>query len=370
MRIAQFIDTKNLGGAENLLISLSKQIKESGNECFVIHFGNAWIENRCRQLGIASFKIPLYRYYKSIMTLPIFVLYLAYLLRKEKIDVLHTHLIDPLVASFLSCLVSQTRHVATLHDIYSLRDKKLYLFCIHLASCMGTNIVAVSNDICRYMSKIIRSGIFQKRVQVIYNGVSISDFNLPKSCSLSDRYEHGFSDQDFIFICVGRLVELKNHKTLIKAFARISENPKYKMVIVGEGPLQEAIFRSIQYYKLEDKIYLYGQRNDIPRLMSMSDCFVICSRTEGLNISIIEAMAAGLPVIVSDVGGNGEIVEDGVNGFLLPYFDDAAFAYKMQRIGENAELEKKMGYNALLRASRMFSITAMYEKYSFLYMID
>jgi glycosyltransferase involved in cell wall biosynthesis len=364
MKIAQFIDTKGLGGAETIMINLTKSLQERGCECLILHFHNNWIEKRCKEVSIPTLPLAFHKYYKSAKTLPVFMVYLAILIHKHRIDILHTHLVDPFIASFFCCFLPKVTHVGTFHDIYTVKNRKHVLPLLRFSVLLGGKVVTVSQEICDYILAESKNHI---NPHTIYNGIKTADFRLPSGMKLSKRQYLGCDDNDYLFICVSRLVELKNHITLIKAFSLFSCNEKVKLVIVGDGQLRGFLQGEIKRLNLSEKIMLLGEREDVPHLLNMSDCFVLLSTTEGLNCSIMEAMAAALPVIASDVGGNRELVKNELSGYLVNSFDLEEISGKMKLLASSPALSRKMGLNGRSDIERNFSLEKMYSKYLKLY---
>ena len=137
-----------------------------------------------------------------------------------------------------------------------------------------------------------------------------------------------------------------------------------KLLIVGEGPCRQEIEQLIDEEGMQNNIKVLGQRNDIPFLLNLSDCFVLSSRSEGLSCSIIEAMAAGLPVVATDVGGNSELVANGINGYLVPPDDFDALSMRLQSVINDASLRIKFGQMSLRRVREHYSLDIMINKYA------
>lgn len=154
------------------------------------------------------------------------------------------------------------------------------------------------------------------------------------------------SKDDILLISVGELNKNKNNLIIIKALAKIS-NPKFHYIICGEGDLENDLKYNVKKYSLENNIHFLGFRSDIFSLLKSSDIFVLPSHREGLSRSLMEAMSAGLPCIVSKVRGNVDLVQDGVGGFLRESDDINGFAEAINTLASNQELRKKMKNNNL-----------------------
>jgi glycosyltransferase involved in cell wall biosynthesis len=156
-------------------------------------------------------------------------------------------------------------------------------------------------------------------------------------------------------IAVGRLAAPKDPVTLVRALARVTA--PHRALIVGDGPLRAAV--EAELLERPAAVELAGERRDVPALLAAADVFVLASRSEGAPISILEAMAAGLPVIASDVGGVGELVVDGVTGFTVPPGDPGALAAALERVLSDAGVRHALGAAGRRRAEERFELGAL-----------
>ena len=153
---------------------------------------------------------------------------------------------------------------------------------------------------------------------------------------------------------------------LLQAFAALRD-PRAHLLLLGEGSLREQLAASVGSYGLEQQVHLLGKRFDIPEWLGASDVFVLSSDWEGNPLSVMEAMAAGLPVVSTSVGGVPELVEPGQQGFLVPPGDRREFTMAMRRLLENRELMLGMGDAACCHASKSFRVERMVNNYARLY---
>lgn len=358
-KVAHFIDSNDPGGAETLVIEICRNINRYGFEPEVYHFGNSWLQERCKEFNIPSIVVPGKRFYKSIKTIPIFSVIFARFLRRNKVDILHSHLFGSITGACIASYLSNTPHIGTLHDIYTIEERRTRIYFLKVASILGVQLITVSQQMRNYLNKL---GKFSNgTLQTIANGVDIEKFNTPVNKNL--YLELHLNSDDIIFICVGRLEKIKGQDILIDAFSKLKPAHNVKLLIVGDGAYRREIEERIAEKGLADCVKILGQRNDIPALLKISHCFVLSSRSEGLSCSIIEAMAAGLPVIATDVGGNNELIRDGENGYLVPSEDSNALAVQMQVLIDNEAIRNEFGKASLSLANEMFSVSAMLKKY-------
>jgi len=366
MKVAHFIDTMNVvGGAEVLVVEICRNLKQLDIDPIVLHFGNKWIAKMCSKYEISSMILPGYRYYKSIKTLPFFVFILKKFLKQSDIDILHSHLVDSITGACCAAFLSKTPHVGTLHDIHTMEDQPSNVLLLQIAAALGTRFIVVSHDIKNYLLE--KTGFFKGKVSTIYNGIDIQRFTALEEKPFILRSRLNLAKQDFIFITVGRLVTIKDHLVMVEAFARCGFDSKVKLLIAGDGPLRETIVKKIMDLKLDGVIKMLGFCNNIPELLNISDCFLLSSRSEGLSCSIIEAMAAGLPCVVTNVGGNSELIQQGKNGYLVSFNNPSALAVHMKKVYDDAEERKKMAVHAKRIAIEQFSMDSMVRGYCSLY---
>ncbi len=218
---------------------------------------------------------------------------------------------------------------------------------------------------------IHNEGLRPERVGVIYNGINIATFangGGPTAVRSQVRRELGIGDDDLILLQVARLDALKDHLTAIRALERVSKRwPDVKLLLAGEGPEQSAIAGEIRRRNLESQVRFLGSRSDVPRLLHSADIFLLTSVSEGIPLTVIEAMAAGLPVVATRVGGVPEIVEEGTTGWLAPAGDDAKLADAVLRLAESLPLRRQMGLAGRQRAESMFSDVQWIASYARLY---
>lgn len=363
IKLAHFIHSTDPGGAETLIIEISKRLAEHGFDVEVLHFGNAWLIQQCARAGIPCAEVPAYKYYRSVKTLPLFAGSFARFLRKRGVDLLHSHLFGSITAASLAAALSHVGHVGTLHDTYTIEEKPSRFRLLQIASLLGTRLVVVSEHMRTYFNSLSR--FYLPPLRKIVNGKDLKDFSEPRNDRLRNRL--GLDVDDIVFICVARLIPVKRHDLLIKAFSLLRSGRAVRLLIVGDGPCEAEVKELIGDYKLQARVTIVGFRDDIAELLKVSDCFVLCSDSEGLSYSIIESMAAGLPAVVTDVGGNRELVKHGKSGYLVAKGDPRRLAASMQELVEDQNRRQELGENARSIAREVFSIDHTVSAYVQLY---
>jgi sugar transferase (PEP-CTERM/EpsH1 system associated) len=243
---------------------------------------------------------------------------------------------------------------------------KKFIFLKKLHAPFIHRWTAVSQDLAQSLRE--RVGIPAAQISHICNGVDLSRF----SVAPTRRNMEGFSDDtNVVFGTVGRLQDVKEQWLLIEALAflpQLTPNADHaRVMIVGGGPMQSRLEEAIAKHNLTGKVLLPGNQTNVPEWMAAMDVFCLPSRAEGISNTILEAMACGLPVLATRVGGNPELVVEGETGMLVPYSDAKALAEKMARYVDDPGLRRKQGAASRERALSEFSMETMVARYTDLY---
>ena len=197
------------------------------------------------------------------------------------------------------------------------------------------------------------AGVPIDRIDVLLNGVDLARF-APAEPTLrwNVRKELGIDRNAFVVGTVGRLAAVKRHDLLIEATrAAVREVPDLVVLVVGDGPEYASLTRLAQEAGMQDRIVLTGMRNDIPQMMSAMDLYVCCSESEGMNNALLEALACGVPAVVTDVGNNKLIVRDGEAGIVIPRSAGAALGQAIVSMAPTTTWRRRMCQAARLRAT-------------------
>jgi glycosyltransferase involved in cell wall biosynthesis len=358
--VVHFIETDIPGGAESFLFDLCIEQRARGLRPMIGHFGHPWFEQRCRETGIETFGLPERARFKKIATLPGFALDFARRLRHAGAELLHSHLFGPIVGGSLTAFLGRIPHVGTLHDIYMVQEVPSRIRQLQVALAFGTRLVAVSNQ----MSEFYRERVAWRRDRIapIHNGI-----RPPRTETPVTRESLSIARDDVVLICVGRLIPLKRVQDAIQALRSIDGAAAATLVVVGEGPELPQLQALAAQLGVAERVKFLGARRDVPALLRISDIFLQCSDTEGLSMSIIEALHAGLPCIVTQVGGNPELVRQDENGALYRHSDLAALTALLRRFATDGDLRRRMGERSRQIAQQEFTIEACTGKYISLY---
>lgn len=201
---------------------------------------------------------------------------------------------------------------------------------------------------------------------MIYNGINERKLISSEDPELNKSL--GIEKDTMVLGTVARLDAIKNQKMLIEAFKIINEKyPNTKLLLIGDGPMRNELETLTKELSLTHDVIFTGSTNEAYRYYNIMDVFVLTSMTEGTAMTLLEAMASSTPCIVTDAGGNPEIVKDGETGFIIPVNDTAALAEKIEILLNKAELAMKMGQAGRTRFRKFFTVEKMIQSYQELY---
>jgi len=290
------------------------------------------------------------------------------LLRSLKPDLVHTRNLAALEAQFVAAAagIRATVHGEHGRDVFDLYGQNWkYNLLRRAAKPFVSNYIAVSQDLETWLRLAIR--VPPRKLHHIYNGVDSEKFH-PRE-GARPAFAH---PESIVFGSVGRMVAVKDYPTLTRAFIQlVRQQPeraaRARLVIVGEGPARKICLDLLQAAGLAHLAWLPGVRDDIADIMQVLDVFVLPSKNEGISNTILEALASGLPVIATAVGGNLELVEEGVNGMLVQPGDVGGMAQALLAYLDAPARIAEHGAHARQHAVQRFSIPVMAEAYSLVY---
>jgi len=354
--VAHVVQNLAIGGLERVVVNLAAHAHRDRFRPFIVCLGPGGpLVEQARAAGIDVFVVAKKRGFT-----PGTVATLARRFRTMGARVIHCHNAAPLVYGALAGRITRARVVYTAHGMKtSAASHPVRLDRLGMVDAF----VTVSED-ARQIA-IRQGGADDERVRTILNGVDTNAYQRAGSEQRARvRASLGLDAGAFVFVIVARLTPAKDHANLFRAFAELSSvNPSVRLVVIGDGELRDVLTGVVRELRMEERILLAGARDDVAELVGAFDCFVLSSFTEGLAMTLLEAMAAELPVVATGVGGNGEVVVDGETGLVVPARDSERLREAMQWMATHPAEARAMGKRGRERASSTFSIEAMVNAY-------
>jgi len=217
-------------------------------------------------------------------------------------------------------------------------------------------VVANSKVAARYTES--RLGLGEGAIRVVYNGTALPPVAAPEERD-RERQKLGIGAGTVAALFVGRLVRLKNVPVLLRAVRKLDPQSPFLLLLAGDGPLRPSLEEEARVLGLGERVRFLGNRPDTRALVQAADLLVLPSFQEGLSNAILEAMAAGRPVVASSVGGNGELVQEGTTGLLFPSDDEGALASCLLRLVQDGGLRNSLGAEGRRVAASRFGLAPM-----------
>ena len=349
LRVAHVTQGLDLGGSEKLLVEFARHADRQRFELLFISLGDRGVLTK----DVESLGWPVMPLNVPSGLRPELVLRLARWLRCQRIDVVHTHDDRQLLYGALAARLARvprvihTRHGRSLG--LSPRQQRL----VALAARRIHRFVCVSRDAARLSA---RQGIPRQKLCIIWNGIDL------------DRFSFTGLHPDGPAVLVARLSPEKDIGTLIEA-ARlmVRREPSFRLEIAGDGTCLTELQDWTRRLGLEDRVRFLGATHFVHGVLSRARLFVLSSISEGVSLTLLEAMATGLPVVATDVGGNPEVVSHGETGLLVAPRDPAALARAIWRVWSDRNLGRELGAAGRRRVEKHFEVRRMVAQYEKLY---
>lgn len=350
-KILFVINTLGVGGAERMVIDdINELLRKEAAEVFLLTLMPETTQSLAGELQLSKDRwktIPFKRWYDILAWISV-VRYF----RSLKPDGIYSNLWYANIVSMLAgFFVGQKNIVIFEQNVYDATKSRKSFFLDRILQTTAHRIVAVSNVV---KDSLLRHGISEKKIEVIYNGVDIHRFELSTSpASMLPNMSENFS-----FLFVGRLIPQKGIDVLVRAFAEVPDSVLY---IVGKGTEERSLKALALSLGISKRVNFLGVREDVVALMRVCNCFVFPSRYEGFSLVLLEAMAAGMPLVVTNFKAGSEIVIDNVNGLVVAIDDAKALARSCRRIREDGDLRSRLAQEARMTANR-FSVEEHVQK--------
>lgn len=286
-------------------------------------------------------------------------------LKAGNFDVVHTHNTEACIDGVSAAAWSRVPTIIHTDHARNYPDKLRYILAERLMFRFATKVVGVSDHTSECLVEHHR--IDRRKLLTIPNGIDGKVFSGPRSRAFIEA--EGLPHEDRYLGIACRLVDQKSIPDLLKAMSIIAPRiPDVRLLIVGQGPLRESLEASLPELGIEDRVHFLGVRHNMPELLAALDIFVLPSIWEGLPMVILEAMAAGCPIVATSVGGVPTAVRDGVNGLVVPSRRPDLFAEALEKALGDPELLERFSDETRRVFREDFSAERMTEKYEALYL--
>ncbi len=362
MKIAHILGSLGMGGAERVALDLAFEQKTAGHQVIVVSLA----EEAGGALAAAfdAAEIPVHHVAKRPgldWTLPARC---ARLLRELDVEVAHTHNTRPLAYAAAAARIAGMVVVHSKHGEGHLVSRAGQILR-RVSAPFAHQFVSVSEATAQ-QARAQKAYPFPSRMQVVANGIRMDQHKPDAEARAEIRAALGIPMDAWVVGSVGRIDENKNHSALLRALSK-TLGPKSQLVLVGDGSSMETLRALAQACSAPEYVHLLGRRDDAHRVMAALDVFALTSLSEGLPLVILEAMATGLAVVSTDVGGIAGVVKHGESGFLVAPRDDEALAQALQRLAQDRELAAKVGARARAQVQDRYSAQRMAREYLTLY---
>jgi len=355
------------GGAETQLVNLAIKLKERGWDVQVVSMlpPQAYI-NELKSSNIPVESLNINRDKPD----PRGIFRLAKIIWRERPQIVHSHMIHAnLLARFIRLFTPIPILICTAHSTQE-SGKRGSLRIREIMYRVTDSLCDITTQVSRFgLERYIQVGAVPRhKIIFIPNGIDTNRFYPSYETGRNLRHNLGLNDE-FVWLAVGRFEEAKDYPTMVQAFRLIlQEYENTILLIAGQGSLKKEIEQYAKQLHIREKIIFLGVRKDIPELMNVADAYVMSSAWEGLPMVLLEAAATGLPIVATNVGGNGEVVLDGESGFLVPPQNSKALAESMLKLMSlEPDERRKMGERGRKHIEENYSLDRVIEQWEILY---
>jgi glycosyltransferase involved in cell wall biosynthesis len=341
---------KTLGGGERIVLRLAALLPQYGYSVSILTFAVHPECNGLQSPPCPIYVLPLQRTYDLAALKAAFEL--KRFLKQRRVQIVQTFFeSSDIWAGFVTKTMSNAKLIWSRRDMGILRGRKHHV-AYRLMSGVPDRVFAVSEQVRQHSVTVDR--IDASRVETVYNGLDLTGWSKDQTAK---------KPGEFVIATVGNIRRVKGHDVLIRAAAVVAgQFPNVSFSIAGDV-LEPEYFLELQalieQLNLVGRLHFSGGISDLKQYLSTADVFVLPSRSEGFSNAIIEAMAASLPVVATDVGGNAEAVQDGVTGYIVPAEDPAALAAAIVRLLSDPIKAEEMGQAGKQRVAERFTTGAM-----------
>jgi glycosyltransferase involved in cell wall biosynthesis len=354
LSIVHVLSSFALGGQERVALALAGAQVTMGHRVHALSLApppDGELASDFAQRGVALHTVP-----KGAGVDLLLIARLAALFRRERLDVVHTHNPLPLFYGAPAGRLAACAVVHTKHGVNPDGGRRLWMR--RVGGRLAHAYVAVSEATARVARE--RAECPEEQLRTIANGVELDTFGADACARTQARDELGIPRDAFVFGTIGRMSPEKDHALLVRAAAPLL-GPSVRLVVVGDGSERPDVMAQARESAF---VHLPGARRDVARLLAAFDVFVLSSWSEGLPLALVEAMATGLPIIATDVGGTKEVLAG--TGLLVPPRDEVALRDAMRSVRASEDRARELGALARVRA-RHYDTRRMSDEYLALY---
>lgn len=358
MNILFLISDSKLGGAQKQLLLIIKEIKEKNNEIF-LGCPKGWLFDNAKivlQNSMKEVKCNLFEIFK-----------LNQFIKKNKIDIIHTSLLKAALFAGIIYIIRPIKIISTVNNkvIYpkiSFYKEVLYKY---IYKYLNRNIKLFMTKSISVKDELVKIGVTSEKVIPIINGINLSNMKKPPQESINVlKKEFQISKKNFILGNIGRYSYQKGQDLIIKAMpAVIDKYPNTLLLLIGEGEAYQELKELIKRLKLTSSVILTGKRSDISSLLSILDLFVFSSRYEGFPNALLEAMAFGVPVISTDVGGNKELLKKNKSGIIIKNEDVKSIIEGVATFRKKRKFYERIAREVSGNIRKKYNIQSIAKKY-------
>jgi glycosyltransferase involved in cell wall biosynthesis len=286
-------------------------------------------------------------------------------LKHNKIDLIHCHQYTPWIYGVLPAFGTSTKVIFTEHGRFYPDSSSWKRKLVNPWLCrITTHITAISK--ATKQALVDFENVPDNRIDVIYNGIQPLKSDPVKTSEL--RQKLNISDDSLILGTIARLDPIKNHNMMLNAFARVLKaHPDTVLVIVGDGEERDNITSHILALELEGRVIMPGYKPQPQHYLALMDIFLLSSLSEGTSMTLLEAMSLGKPCVVTDAGGNKEVIANGENGIVTKNDDAAEFSQAILKLAEDKVLFNQYANAGSERFTRLFDVSVMVKYFTDLY---
>lgn len=359
-RLLHIITSLGVGGAENHLLDLVCGLADDGYDVTVMYltdkdpYADEDVTSEMVEAGVSVEQIGIRNNIDPIG----FGRVLLHILQNGY-DIVHTHQIHgDIYGSVAATLGGVQRIVSTKHNDPPFLTEQPYKTLHNMTVRLTDRIVTISENVREFTLEHTTAS--PDKVRTVHYGLDPQPFDQVSEEEVNSVRSDLADAEEPLVGTVARLVEQKDLGTLLRAIDKVSEtHPNVRLAIVGEGPKREELESLASDLGIDDRVTFTGYRSDIPALMQAFDVFALPSRWEGFGLVFLEAMAAGTPVVASEVSAVPEIVVDAETGYLVPPGESDEFAEYIDHLLEEPSLAERMGQSGRARLEAHFTVEQM-----------